>query len=216
MRLLRGLAIVLLLIGCAAFARGRDRPDMTPARPALTFVQDADSTRLQGSWSAVLDAAGRAVPTYLWRIHRNGITVDSGNITSTTVRRTYPNPTPGDSSVYRLSVIAIDARGVQSQPGLSPNVVVRSPWTAPPAPIVGLDTLAAAPAVPIDSISLVVVMEDGTVTQNPVFTRAGETAQGCVIEWVGRSPRLAAGQAPECHVVGVMLGQFPANPQRSS
>ena len=181
-RILLMAALVIVAVACIKIGTGNATPRLAPVLGAVWAP--GDSVRISGHWTAVTDARGDAVQ-YEWALRRDGAVAASGTTAELAVQRTFAAPLAGDTTAYQLVVVAVDTRGYRSTEGSSAVLVVRGPWTAPPAPEVGVDTVPGELAAEFDSLNIYFISYATLqrVDADSLRLWVGDSIQACVEGW---------------------------------
>lgn len=207
---------VALAAACAAVLASvvYAKPRPAPPPPAVLALGTADSVKIVLAWQPVLDAKGRPVDRYLWKI-QSGPTVLAADSTAALADTfAMARPAAGDTLTVTGAVAARDSRGMLSAWGTSaPIKIPGKPWTPPPAPAPGIDTLAlTAP----DSALIALERSTGipTIDGNYRITER-DTIDFCGYVW--RAGRLAPSTAVSDWSVGnpVVLSDLGTTPSRA-
>lgn len=226
-------ALLALTLAVAAFARQTTAPP-PPFVGAYALAGPGDSVRVVIHWSPVKDAAGKPPVSYvvlLGTIPGSAAPLAAG-MTTTATADTFvvARPAAGDTLRVQASVAARDSRGVLGAAGLSPVLVILGAWTPPPAPVVGVDTLApgGVSVVPPDSVQIVAVAGSwGRDSTGAIGVTPGDTLELCLLAWRGgassgaKDPRWQSldgdviwpagmGGAPHCERFATALDAAPS------
>lgn len=195
--MIKRLALAAACAGAVAtVAYARPRP--APQPPAVVVLGTADSIKIVLGWQAVTDARQHPVARYLWKIQSGATVLAADSTTALADTFAMARPAAGDTLTVTGSVAARDTRGTLSAWGTSaPIKIPGKPWTPPPTPTPGIDTLALTPP-----DSALIALETGGVRSIDGNYRVTErdTVDLCGYAW--RAGKLA----PAVEVTGWSVG----------